>query len=103
MTDTLVVIPCGAMDGKVIGRERCKTWNYYAAVSLHGVVAVLLLLLTKKIGERVAKDAGGTNYGGPADMTFEQWYEKYVKGKGASNVEGNNKNRLKIGVLGLFR
>ena len=90
---------CGAMDGKVIDGSDAKpgitTPPYHTRCRCCTAPAV-----DEKIGERVAKDAGGTNYGVPADMTFEQWYEKYVKGKGASNVEGNNKkSSKKIGVL----
>lgn len=90
---------CGAMDGKVIDGSDAKpgitTPPYHTRCRCCTAPAV-----DEKIGERVAKNAGGTNYGVPADMTFEQWYEKYVKGKGASNAESNNKKSpKKIGVL----
>lgn len=90
---------CGAMDGKVIDGNDAKsgitTPPYHTRCRCCTAPAV-----DEKIGERIARGAGGANYEVPADMTFEQWYEKYVKGKGASNVEGNNKkSSKKIGVL----
>ncbi len=33
----------------------------------------------KGLGERTAKNSKGENYRVPADMTYKQWYEKYVK------------------------
>ena len=73
---------CGAMDGKVIDPGAMQNLELLRRRITHGVVAVLLLLLTKRLEKELQKMQGGTNYGVPADMTFEQWYEKYVKGKG---------------------
>lgn len=84
---------CRAMDGKVVDGSDAKpgitTPPYHTRCRCCTAPAV-----DEKIGERVAKDVGGTNYGVPADMKYSDWKKKFVDKK---DDVGDNKTVEKQG------
>lgn len=71
---------CRSMDGKVFKLTEAMVGINFPPLHPHCRSTVVPYFDDEEnVGERIARDNKGKTYYVPADMTYEEWYNKYVK------------------------
>lgn len=71
---------CRAMDGKVIAYKDKVDGINYPPLHPRCRSTTVAVIYEDRIGTRVARDKDGKSYKVPANMTYNEWYEQYIKG-----------------------
>lgn len=76
---------CRSLDGKPFKMSEYEPW--VTAPPFHNRCRTTTIpRFSDDIGERIARGADGKQYTVPANMTYEEWYNKYVKGNASAEL-----------------
>lgn len=77
---------CRSLDGKVFNMSEYEPW--VTAPPFHNRCrSTTIPYFEDDIGERIARGADGKQYMVPANMTYKEWYNKYVKGDATAELK----------------